>query len=194
MRGHGAQRAVETFQFIDLPMDVSNVVFGDALHFPTCHLPISSELKKCAHVLKGEAQLACPSDEDQAPLIFFGEEPVSAPRCGEASAKYQCVRSSAWSRYLPRFARTARRWSLIGSSPSFSYPTLPTRRCGLKFRPHTRAQARGPDRTLAPHRWAASSPASLATVAWCRPWFWRWPEQLSPAEGIAQRRSNAAGG
>ena len=59
-------------------MDVSNVVFGDALHLPTCHVPIFSEAKKRAHLLKGETQLACPSDEDQAPLIFVGIEPVSA--------------------------------------------------------------------------------------------------------------------
>ncbi len=54
LRDHGAQRALETFQFIDLPMDVSNVVFGDALHLPTCHVPIASEAKKRAHVLKGK--------------------------------------------------------------------------------------------------------------------------------------------
>jgi hypothetical protein len=59
-------------------MDVSNVAFGDALHLPTCHLPIFSEAKKRAHVLKGETQLACPSDEDQALLMFFGIEPMSA--------------------------------------------------------------------------------------------------------------------
>jgi hypothetical protein len=35
-------------------------------------VPIASEPKKRAHVLKGETQFACPSDEDQAPLIFFG--------------------------------------------------------------------------------------------------------------------------
>jgi hypothetical protein len=78
LRDNGAQRALETFQFIKLRMDVSNVVFGDALHLPTCHVPISSEAKKRAHVLKGESQFACPSDEEQVPLIFFGVEPVSA--------------------------------------------------------------------------------------------------------------------
>jgi hypothetical protein len=76
LRDHGAQRALETLQFINLPTDVSNVLFGDALRLPTCHLPISREPKKRAHVLKGETQFACPSDEDQVPLIFFGVEPM----------------------------------------------------------------------------------------------------------------------
>jgi integrase/recombinase XerD len=31
---------------------------------------------------EGETQFACPSDEDQAPLIFFGVEPVSARAAG----------------------------------------------------------------------------------------------------------------
>ena len=68
LRDHGAQRALETFQCIDLPMDVS--------------VPIASEPKKRAHVLKGEIQFACPSDEDQAPLTFFGVEPVPARAAG----------------------------------------------------------------------------------------------------------------
>src|SRR4029453_11273112 len=77
LRDHGAQRALETLQFINLPTDVSNVLFGDALRLPTCHVPISREPKKRAHVLKGETQFACSSDEDQVLLISFGVEPVS---------------------------------------------------------------------------------------------------------------------
>ena len=43
---------------------------------------LCSEPKKRAHVLKGETRFACPSDEDQAPLIVFGVKPVSARAAG----------------------------------------------------------------------------------------------------------------
>jgi hypothetical protein len=79
-------------------MDVSNVVFGEALHLPTYHVPIFSETKKRAHVLKGETQLACPSDEDQAPLIFFDLQTKMRGRVLTLNglAEWNC--SSIWAR------------------------------------------------------------------------------------------------
>src|SRR4029453_6306546 len=71
LRDHGAQRALETLQFINLPTDVSNVLFGDALRLPTCHVPISREPKNPGQSPRGEPKSRSSWDKHKVRLISF---------------------------------------------------------------------------------------------------------------------------
>jgi hypothetical protein len=77
LRDHVAQRALETFQFINLPMDVSNALFRDALHL-RASAALSGEPEQHANFAERETQFTSPAHEQQALLIFFGVEPVPA--------------------------------------------------------------------------------------------------------------------
>ena len=79
---HRAERVLEPIEFSDPLPNVGDVLFSDALHRRACVAPATSELKKRAYFVKGKTQFARPSDEDQAPLIFFGIEPMAAGAAG----------------------------------------------------------------------------------------------------------------
>jgi hypothetical protein len=81
LRDHVAQRALETFQFINLPMDVSNALFRDSLHL-RASTALSGEPEQHANFAERETQFTSPAHEQQALLIFFGVEPVPARVAG----------------------------------------------------------------------------------------------------------------
>jgi hypothetical protein len=73
LRDHGAEHALETLQFIKLATDVSNVLFGDALHLLTCLVPTSSEPKKRAHVPIHVPVGADRCDRPRSCLLHYGD-------------------------------------------------------------------------------------------------------------------------
>lgn len=77
LRDHVAQRALETFQFINVPMDAmccSVMLFtcAQALRCPASPTNFAER----------ETQFTSPAHEQQALLIFFGVEPVPARAAG----------------------------------------------------------------------------------------------------------------